>query len=700
MYRIGKMSPGGPKTVEVGNAIREGAYAFLKRQYQTIAIITVVIFVLLWVALPSGPYGVGTAAAFLVGAIASLAAGYIAMDNATKANVRTVAAAKDFGAEKALKTAFYGGATMGMAVVGLSLLGVSFLFLLYGGYTAMFNTMDVTTAAQLGRDAASGIVGMGFGASLIALFAQLGGGIYTKAADVGADLVGKVEAGIPEDDPRNPAVIADNVGDNVGDSAGRGADLFESATGENIGGMIIGGLISIATGNLIFLIFPLIARALGIFATLVGMPFVKLTEKEAKHPMKALRKGLMVTTIVSGILFLFATIFLLGNGEFSMTFLYLYFALLSGLAASVAIDYITDYYTGSERGPVGRIAKASETGAATNIITGFAVGLETTMLPIVSLVVALIVSYFFGTQFATSWNATHTSQITPFIGGIYGTTLATMGMLAVMGMVLALDGFGPIADNAAGIAQMSGEGGAEETMEALDAVGNTTKALTKGFALGSALLAAQLLFQTYASEVSARTGVNFVVDISNPAVLIAGFIGAMLPFFFSSQAISAVGKAAAEMVAEVRRQFREIPGIMEGTGKPEYGKAVDISTKSALKGMVLPGLIIVVVPIVIGILLGPEAVGALVIGATLSAVPLALFMNTGGGAWDNAKKFIEAGHYGGKGSPAHAAAVVGDTVGDPLKDTAGPSLHVLIKLLSTLSIVFIPLFLNLLQLIH
>jgi K(+)-stimulated pyrophosphate-energized sodium pump len=700
MYRIGKMSPGGPKTVEVGNAIREGAYAFLKRQYKTIAIITVVIFALLWVALPSGPYGVGTAAAFLVGAVASLAAGYIAMDNATKANVRTVAAAKDFGAEKALKTAFYGGATMGMAVVGLSLLGVSFLFLLYGGYNAMFNTMDVTTAAELGRNAASGIVGMGFGASLIALFAQLGGGIYTKAADVGADLVGKVEAGIPEDDPRNPAVIADNVGDNVGDSAGRGADLFESATGENIGGMIIGGLISIATGNLIFLIFPLIARALGIFATLVGMPFVKLTEKEAKHPMKALRKGLMVTTIVSGILFLFATIFLLGNGEWSMTFLYLYFALLSGLAASVAIDYITDYYTGSDRKPVERIAKASETGAATNIITGFAVGLETTALPIISLVIALIISYFFGTQFAVSWNATHTAQISTFIGGIYGTTLATMGMLAVMGMVLALDGFGPIADNAAGIAEMSGEGGAEETMEALDAVGNTTKALTKGFALGSALLAAQLLFQTYASEVSAKTGLPFIVDISNPAVLIAGFLGAMLPFFFSSQAISAVGKAAAEMVAEVRRQFKEIPGIMEGTGKPDYGKAVDISTKSALKGMVLPGLILVIFPIIVGVLLGPEAVGAFVIGATLSAVPLALFMNTGGGAWDNAKKFIETGKLGGKGSPAHAAAVVGDTVGDPLKDTAGPSLHVLIKLLSTLSIVFIPVFYNVLQLIH
>ena len=404
--------------------------------------------------------------------------------------------------------------------------------------------------------------------------------------------------------------------------------------------------------------------------------------------MKALRKGLMVTTIVAGVLFLLADIFLLGN-------IYLYFCLLAGLAASVSIDYITDYYTGSDRGPVMRIAKASETGAATNIITGFAVGLETTALPVVSLVIALIVSYYFGVQFANQIHLANVGLLPGyFIGGIYGTTLATMGMLAVMGMILALDGFGPIADNAAGIAEMSGEGGAEETMEALDAVGNTTKALTKGFALGSALLAAQLLFQTYSSEVISHFGGTFSVDISNPAILVAGFIGAMIPFFFSSQAISAVGKAAGEMVEEVRRQFREIPGIMEGTGKPEYGKAVDISTKSALRGMVLPGLIVVVVPIVIGVLLGPEAVGALVIGTTLSAVPLALLMNTGGGAWDNAKKYIEAGHFGGKGSPAHAAGVVGDTVGDPMKDTAGPSLHVLIKLMSTLSIVFIPLFIG------
>ena len=693
MYRIEKMSPGGPKAVEVGEAIREGAYAFLKRQYKTIAIITVILFALLTVGL-----GAGTAIAFLVGAVASLAAGYIAMDNATKANVRAVAAANE-SAEKALKTAFYGGATMGFAVVGLSLLGVSFLFLIYNGYGALFGGNTITQAAQLGRAAATGIVGMGFGASLIALFAQLGGGIYTKAADIGADLVGKIEVGIPEDDPRNPACIADNVGDNVGDSAGRGADLFESATGENIGGMVIGGLISAATGNLIFLIFPLIARALGIFATMVGMPFVKLNEREAKHPMKALRKGLMVTTIVSAVLFLLATIFLLGN-------IYLYFCLLAGLFASVTVDYVTDYYTGRDRKPVVKIAKASETGSATNIITGFAVGLETTALPIISLVIALIASYWFGLQFAAQ------AGIDPFIGGIYGTTLATMGMLAVMGMVLALDGFGPIADNAAGIAEMSGEKGAEETMEALDAVGNTTKALTKGFALGSALLAAQLLFQTYTQETisfAAKASWALPIDptnpsvlifnISNPAVLIAGFIGAMLPFLFSSQAINAVGKAAAEMVAEVRRQFKEMPGILKGTTKPDYGKAVDISTKSALKGMVLPGLVVLVVPIIIGILLGPIAVGALVIGATLSGVPLALLMNTGGGAWDNAKKHVEAGNFGGKNSPAHQAAVVGDTVGDPFKDTAGPSLHVLIKLLSTLSIVFIPLFINLLHLI-
>ncbi len=682
MLKIGKMSPGSPKAVEVGNAIRQGAYAFLKRQYKTIGIITVVLFALIAVAL-----GISTAIAFLIGAVSSLAAGYIAMDNATKANVRTVAAGKN-GPNAALKTAFYGGATMGFAVVGLSLLSVSLLFLAYGGWDVLFGGTFIVNP-EIGTEVATAIVGMGFGASLVALFAQLGGGIYTKAADVGADLVGKVEAGIPEDDPRNPAVIADNVGDNVGDSAGRGADLFESAVGENIGGMVIGGLVSAVTGNILFLIFPLVVRALGIFATMIAMPFVNLKDNEIHTPMKALRKGLNAATIVSAIMFLLASVAFFGSSWY-----YIFGCLLTGLIASVLIDQITDYYTGRDRKPVGQIAAASQTGSATNIITGLAVGLETTALPIITLVISLLISYVLGSQFALANN------IDGYTGGVYGTALATMGMLAVMGMVLALDGFGPIADNAAGIAEMSGEKTGIETMEALDAVGNTTKALTKGFALGSALLAAQLLFQTYATDVMLKLNLDsFVVDISQPAVLVAGFIGAMIPFLFSSQAISAVGKAATEMVNEVRRQFKEIPGIMEGTGKPDYGKAVDISTKAALKGMVIPGVIVVVVPLVIGVLLGPVAVGAVVIGTTITAVPLALFMNTGGGAWDNAKKFIESGHFGGKRSPAHAAAVVGDTVGDPLKDTAGPSLHVLIKLLSTLSIVFIPLFIDLLKLV-
>ncbi len=677
MRKIGNMNPGSPKAVEVGNAIREGAYAFLKRQYTSITVIMIVVSVLIGLFI-----SVGTAVAFLIGAVASLAAGYIAMDNATKANVRTVAAAKK-GPNAALQTAFYGGATMGFAVVGLSLLSVSLIFLAYGGWGALFGA-EVNT--DLGISAASGIVGMGFGASLIALFAQLGGGIFTKAADIGADIVGKVEAGIPEDDPRNPAVIADNVGDNVGDSAGRGADLFESAVAENIGGMVIGGLVSVATGNILFLIFPLVVRALGVFATLIGMPFVKLKPSQTHNPMSALRKGLNATTIVSAIMFLIVSILF-----FESNWFYIFGCLLTGLVASVLIDQITDYYTGRDRKPVISIAQASQSGSATNIITGLAVGLETTALPIVTLVIALIISYVLGSQFAVQIG------INTYYGGVYGTALATMGMLAVMGMVLALDGFGPIADNAAGIAEMAGEKEGIETMEALDAVGNTTKALTKGFALGSALLAAQLLFQAYGSEVT--HGGILQIDIANPIILVAGFIGAMLPFLFSSQAISAVGKAATQMVNEVRRQFKEIPGIMDGTAKPQYDKAVDISTKAALKGMIIPGVIVVIVPVVIGLLFGAIAVGAVVIGVTITAVPLALFMNTGGGAWDNAKKYIEAGHLGGKNSSAHQAAVVGDTVGDPLKDTAGPSLHVLIKLLSTLSIVFIPLFLNLLGLI-
>jgi K(+)-stimulated pyrophosphate-energized sodium pump len=652
---------GSEKAIEIAGYIRVGAKAFINRQYRTIAIIAAIITILFLVA-PG--FGIGTAIAFLVGALASLAAGYIAMDMATRANVRTVAAARK-GPEVALKTAFHGGAIMGLSVTGLSLLGVTVLFLLYGA--------DATAPSK--------IVGMGFGASLIALFAQLGGGIYTKAADVGADLVGKVEAKIPEDDPRNPAVIADNVGDNVGDSAGRGADLFESATGENIGGMIIGGAIASVTGNIAFLFFPLVARALGIFATLIGIPFIRLKRGEEKTPFKALRRGLDATTITAGILFFIATYYLFGD-------LNLFFALLFGLVASILVDRITDYYTAREGKPVRRIAEASTTGAATNIITGFAVALETTALPIISLGACLLIAYYFGMQFGLSHEG-----VGAFLGGVYGTTLATMGMLAVMGMVLALDGFGPIADNAGGIAEMAGEKGIDETMEALDAVGNTTKALTKGFAMGSALLAAQLLFQAYLQDAHVE-----IVDIKLPSLLVGALIGGMLPFLFSAFAIKAVGESAKEMINEVRRQFREIPGILEGTAKPLYDRAVDIATKAALKEMVAPTLLIVVAPIAIGILLGKAAVGALVIGATIAGIPLAIMMNTGGAAWDNAKKFIEIGFLGGKGSEAHAAAVVGDTVGDPMKDTAGPSLHILIKLLNTLSLVFIPIFIGILAL--
>lgn len=688
-WRINSIKVDDEKASEVASAIRVGAYAFMKRQYSTITIIALIIAALLFAAGQFAPlgseaiaahFGLGAAVAFLIGSFASLLAGFVAMDMATRANVRTVIMAKK-GINPALKTAFHGGAVMGLLVTGLSLLGVTALFLLYGA--------DETTPTK--------IIGMGFGASLVALFAQLGGGIYTKAADIGADLVGKIDAGIPEDDPRNAAVIADLVGDNVGDSAGRGADLFESATGENIGGMIIGGALAVATGNWAFLVFPLIARALGIFATLIGMPFVRVSPGEENKPMKALRKGLLTTTIISGILFYFAIQMLFGNHSGSI---YLYFAMLSGLAASVLVDLITDYYTGRDRKPVKRIADASQTGPATNIITGFAVGLETTGLPIISLGACLIISYFFGTMFGAA-----NPDLGPnaaFLGGIYGTTMATMGMLAVMGMVLALDGFGPIADNAGGISEMSEQKGIKESMDALDAVGNTTKALTKGFAMGSALLAAQLLFQAYiqtGNEYLASIGGGILMmDLANPVVLVSGLIGAMIPFLFSSLAIRSVGLAAKQMVNEVRRQFKEIAGIMDGTQKPEYNKAVDISTRAALKGMILPGLLVVISPIVIGVLLGISAVGALVIGATMSGIPLAILMNTGGGAWDNAKKHIEAGNFGGKGSEAHSASIVGDTVGDPMKDTAGPSIHVLIKLLNTLSILFIPLFLALLAL--
>lgn len=649
-WYVNSQEMGNKKMQEIYNAIREGSKAYLKRQYKSIAIISVILGIILYVAFDYGklPF---TAFAFLLGALCSIIASYIGMEVATRANVRT-AQASNVGTNKMLKIAFSGGLVMGLANVGMSLLGVTGLYMLYGNPNA--------------------IIGFGFGASLAALFAQLGGGIFTKAADVGADLVGKIEKGIPEDDPRNPAVIADNVGDNVGDVAGRGADLFESCTGENIAAMIIGLSLYAITQNFFFIIFPLLARAVGIFGTLLGVPFVR--GKEGGDPMVPLRNGVIATTIFCVIGFYILVKYTIGS-------MWLYAAGMAGLGASIAIVLITEYYTGREFKPVKEIAKASKTGPATNIITGLAVGLECTALPVIVISIAILLSYYFGTLFGLA-----TPNVGAHLGGVYGTAIATMGMLSIAGMILGLDGFGPIVDNAGGIVEMSG---GDKKMRAktdmFDAVGNTTKALTKGYAMASAGLAALLLFQAYL-EIAKVT----VVDLVTPVIIVAAFIGVMIPFLFTSFAISAVGRAAYQMVEEVRRQFRTNKGIMSGKSKPDYAKCVDISTIAAQKEMIIPGILPVITPIIIGFVFGAAAAGAFLMTATLSGFVLAMFMNNGGAAWDNAKKSIEAA--GLKGTPQHAAGVVGDTVGDPLKDTAGPSIHVLIKLLGTLSITFAMMF--------
>ncbi len=669
---INRFEPGTEKMKEIYDAIRVGSKAYLRRQYKTIAVISLILTGLLYLAFDFGPHA-GTpyvSFAFLIGAAFSLAAGYVGMDVATRANART-AYAMHKGVQLPMKIAYNGGLVMGLFNVGLSLLAVSGLFYAYGQQPEL-------------------IIGLAFGASLAALFAQLGGGIFTKAADVGADIVGKVEAGIPEDDARNPAVIADNVGDNVGDVAGRGADLFESMTAENIGAMIVGvGLVAV-TGNAFFVIFPLLARAVGIFGTIIGIPFVRA--KNFTNPMVPMRNGIIATTIfiVIGLYFLVMA---------TIQSINLFFAALVGVIASLLIFLITQYYT--ERGyrPVEEIARASKTGAAVNIITGFAVGLESTGLPVLVIVGAILGGFYFGNNFVAEAPALFGAGVVidPLLGGIYGTAVATMGMLSVAGVILGMDGFGPIVDNAAGIAQMSGAPKElREKIDLFDAAGNTTKALTKGYALGSAGLAALLLFQAYLSEyakASGKTAVEAItLKIVSPEVIAALFIGGLLPYVFSSLAIRAVGNAAFKVVEEVRRQFREIPGLMEGKASPDYSKCVDISTLSAQKQMIIPGILPVLVPIVIGLTLGPVAVGAFLISATVSGTLLAYMMNTGGAAWDNAKKYIETGVYGGKGSEAHKAAVVGDTVGDPFKDTAGPSLHVLVKLINTVSLTFVPFF--------
>ena len=633
--KVGKQDAGTDRMKEIAAFIHEGARAFLTAEYKILVVFVAVLFVLIGI-------GIGnwvTAVCFLVGALFSTAAGYIGMNVATKANVRTAAAAKDSGMNKALSIAFSGGAVMGMCVVGFGLFGAGVVYILT-------KNPDVLS-------------GFCLGASSIALFARVGGGIYTKAADVGADLVGKVEAGIPEDDPRNPAVIADNVGDNVGDVAGMGADLFESYVGSLVSAITLGVVYAKESGA----IFPLVIAALGVLASVIGCFFVKGDENSSPH--KALKYGSYSAAIVVMIgSLILSKMFFNGFKEA--------IAIIFGLVVGLLIGVITEIYTSGDYRFVKKIAQQSETGPATTVISGIAVGMQSTAVPIILIAIGIIGAYSFS--------------------GLYGIALAAVGMLSTTGITVAVDAYGPIADNAGGIAEMSGlPSEVRNITDKLDAVGNTTAAMGKGFAIGSAALTALALFVSYAQAVGLfEEGINLL----DYKVIVGMFVGGMLPFLFSAFTMDSVSKAAYKMIEEVRRQFKTIPGILEGKGKPDYKSCVAISTQAALKEMLLPGVMAVLAPVFIGVVLGPDALGGLLGGALVTGVMLAIFMSNSGGAWDNAKKYIEDGHHGGKGSEAHRAAVVGDTVGDPFKDTSGPSINILIKLMTIVSLVFAPLFLK------
>ena len=633
--KVGKQDAGTDRMKEIAAFIHEGARAFLTAEYKILVVFVAVLFVLIGI-------GIGnwvTAVCFLVGALFSTAAGYIGMNVATKANVRTAAAAKDSGMNKALSIAFSGGAVMGMCVVGFGLFGAGVVYILT-------KNPDVLS-------------GFSLGASSIALFARVGGGIYTKAADVGADLVGKVEAGIPEDDPRNPAVIADNVGDNVGDVAGMGADLFESYVGSLVSAITLGVVYAKESGA----IFPLVIAALGVLASVIGCFFVKGDENSSPH--KALKYGSYSAAIVVMIgSLILSKMFFNGFKEA--------IAIIFGLVVGLLIGVITEIYTSGDYRFVKKIAQQSETGPATTVISGIAVGMQSTAVPIILIAIGIIGAYSFS--------------------GLYGIALAAVGMLSTTGITVAVDAYGPIADNAGGIAEMSVlPSEVRNITDKLDAVGNTTAAMGKGFAIGSAALTALALFVSYAQAVGLfEEGINLL----DYKVIVGMFVGGMLPFLFSAFTMDSVSKAAYKMIEEVRRQFKTIPGILEGKGKPDYKSCVAISTQAALKEMLLPGVMAVLAPVFIGVVLGPDALGGLLGGALVTGVMLAIFMSNSGGAWDNAKKYIEDGHHGGKGSEAHRAAVVGDTVGDPFKDTSGPSINILIKLMTIVSLVFAPLFLK------